>query len=95
MKNFINIIKDERKRQKINQKEMGQLLVMSESNYRDIESGKTRLSLDIFLKSCKVLNLNPLELINDNQNLIIINDEEYNILINAKIVLNKIIKEKK
>ena len=95
MKNFINIIKDERKRQKINQKEMGQLLVMSESNYRDIESGKTRLSLDIFLKSCKVLNLNPLELINDNQNLIIINDEEYNILINAKIVLNKIIKDKK
>ena len=95
MKNFINIIKDERKRQKINQKEMGQLLVMSESNYRDIESGKTRLSLDIFLKSCKVLNLNPLELINDNQNLIIINDEEYNILINAKTVLNKIIKDKK
>ncbi len=90
MKNLIEVIKTHRKAQKINQKEIAEKMNISESNYRDVESGKTRLSIDFFLKACEILNLDPLQILNENKNLIILTDDEINTLKKTENILKKI-----
>ena len=80
------IIRIEREKQKISRKKIAEKLFISDGTYRDIETGKIRLSLDNFITICKELNISPMELLKEN------NDEHY-ILINEKDIneLNKII----
>jgi len=66
MENIIEEIKKIRKSKKISQSEIGNYLSISQGTYRDIESGKIRLSLDNYLLICKYLKIDPTKLINDN-----------------------------
>lgn len=81
MNEILNLIKAKRKELKLSQEELAQKIFVAETTYRDIETGKIRLTLENFLKICNALNLNHnqiLEKLENDTNTIIINlsDEE-------------------
>ncbi len=53
------------------QEYMAEKLGIDTVNYGRIERGKSKLTLDRFLKICEILQVSPAELLNDNQNEII------------------------
>ena len=57
-----------RESKNISRKEMGEYLNISKDTYKDIEYKKIRLKLEDFLIICKVLNISPIELLNENKN---------------------------
>ena len=75
MNEILETIKKIRKSKKISLRKMGELINVSYSTYNDIETGKIRLSLENFLLICKVLEINPLSLLT-NENYIILSNKD-------------------
>ena len=78
-----------RENKKISRKEIAEKLYISTSTYRDIEYGNIRLSLENYIELCKILEINPMTLLNDSK------DESFILLSNKDIedlnrILNKI-----
>ena len=80
-KYILDFIKQTRKQKKITRKEMAEYLCTSAENYKKIEYGMVRLTLENFLIICNVLQISPMELINEST-------EEHFILINNKDITN-------
>lgn len=75
MNEILTLIKNRRKEKGLNQEEIAKKIFIAETTYRDIESGKIRLTLENFLKICNALELNHnqiLEKIENDTNTIII-----------------------
>ena len=62
MKKLCLIIKELREKKLISQKSMADQLFMTQSSYSRIETGKTQITLDIFVKISAILELSPIEL---------------------------------
>ena len=92
MKQILSMIKNIRENKNISQRKMGELLNMSYGTYRDIEKGKIRLSLENYLLICKVLDINPLNLLT-NENYIILSNKDINEIDNMINTLQKIKKQ--
>jgi hypothetical protein len=70
---------------------MGKLLNMTSQNYTKIITGQNQLRFCTFLKICKILNLNPMTLINEtNENYILLTEEDIKKLEEAEQVIDKI-----
>lgn len=72
---IIGKIKNIRKSRKIPQEEIAKRIGMKTNTYRDLENSVSRLRLDDFLKLCEILEINPLTLIKNSNDTIIILDE--------------------
>jgi len=84
-------LKNIRKLKRITRKELANKLYTSPSLINEIESGRTRLSLDMFLNICKILEINPQDLIKENKDYyIILNKEDIDTIEKAINTLNKI-----
>lgn len=72
------ILKMERENQKISRKNIAEKLCIAEGTYRDIETGRIRMSLDNFLLICQELKLSPMDLLiqNENNHYILIDKED-------------------
>lgn len=86
---IIEKIQKIRENKKISRKEIAEKLYISLSTYREIEYGNIRLSLENYLELCKILEINPMTLLNDSK------DESFILLSNKDIndlnrILNKI-----
>lgn len=68
---ILNYLKLERKKQKITQKELAESLQIAKETYRDIESGRIPLKVEILLNICKVLKVDPTSLMIDGDDFII------------------------
>lgn len=78
---IIEYLKKERKKQKISQKNMADKMNMAEETFRDIESGRIALKLEVFLSICNVLQIQPINAIkNTDDILIIINQDQIDAL---------------
>lgn len=74
---IIYTLKKIREERKISRKKVASQLNVSESLINEVESGRTRLSLDFFLKLCNIYEINPIELIkNNSQNYIILDQKD-------------------
>ena len=92
---IINTLKKIREDRKISRKKVASQLNVSESLINEVESGRTRLSLDFFLKLCDIYEINPIELLkNNSQNYIILDQKDIGELnrivnkINKQIITN-------
>lgn len=92
---IINTLKKIREDRKISRKKVASQLNVSESLINEVESGRTRLSLDFFLKLCDIYEINPIELLkNNSQNYIILDQKDISELnrivnkINKQIITN-------
>lgn len=66
-----------REQKKITQSQIGDFLGYTYSNIKEIEAGRTKLGLDVFLKMCKFYDVNPLELLKEDDNYyVILNENE-------------------
>ncbi len=92
MNQILETIKKIRKSKKISLRKMGELINVSYSTYNDIETGKIRLSLENFLLICKVLEINPLSLLT-NENYIILSNKDIKEIDNMIYTLQKIKKQ--
>ena len=92
MNEILETIKKIRKSKKISLRKMGELINVSYSTYNDIETGKIRLSLENFLLICKVLEINPLSLLT-NENYIILSNKDIKEIDNMIYTLQKIKKQ--
>ena len=92
MKQILSMIKTIRENKNISQRKMGELLNMSYGTYRDIEKGKIRLSLENYLLICKVLDINPLNLLT-KENYIILSNKDIKEIDNMIDTLQKIKKQ--
>lgn len=85
-------LKTKRKELNITQEEIANHLGMKKETWRDIENGKSRIRLEDFLVACKFLNIDPILLIKEsNQTILIVDDEQANAI--AK--LNKQIEQQR
>ncbi len=78
------------------QEYMAEKLGIDTVNYGRIERGKSKLTLDRFLKICEILQVSPNELLNDENNEIIeflkkIYKTEIEILETLKTIKNKLL----
>lgn len=69
---ILEFIKQERKTKKISQKEMADLLKIGHETYRDIESGRIAFRVETLLSICKVLKIDPLNVVKDTNEIIIV-----------------------
>ena len=92
MNEILETIKKIRKSKKISLRKMGELINVSYSTYNDIETGKIRLSLENFLLICKILEINPLSLLT-NENYIILSNKDIKEIDNMIYTLQKIKKQ--
>ena len=70
-------LKEKREEMKISRKKIAEKLHISPEALRDIEHGKTRLSLENFLIICQELNISPMQLIKkSNEHYILLNDKD-------------------
>ena len=68
---------------------MAERLNMSQTNYSRIENGNVRLTIDVFLDICKILNVNPKSFFDDfDENTISLTDEEIDVINKANKVIN-------
>ena len=75
-----------REEKKITRQQMANSLSISPNTLKDIEYGKIRLTLENYLLMCKVLELNPMQLLKENE------DDQYIILsLHDLNELNKIV----
>lgn len=70
-KNVWDVIKTRRSELKITQKEMGEHLGIKNSSYSEIENNITPVKLVDFLSICNKLNLNPLVLLKDSNDILV------------------------
>ncbi len=92
--NILEKIKNRRIDKDISKTQMGLFLNMTYQNYTKIEDGINNLRLDTFLQICKILDINPMTLINDtNTNYILLTEEDLNKLDQAEEVIEKIKKQ--
>jgi len=89
-------IKKRRLELKISTTKMGKFLNMTHQNYQSIETGRTRMSLEVFLQICKELKISPMELLNSNtnENYIMLTNDEIETLKKTERIINKIITER-
>lgn len=85
----IEKIEQIRKTKKISRNYVAEKLFIAKDTYRDIEHGRIRLSLENYLEICKILEINPMTLLNDSE------DESFVLLSKKDIndlnrILNKI-----
>lgn len=78
-----------RKSKKLSRQNIADKLFIARDTYRDIEYGKIRLTLENYLNICKILEINPMTLLNDSE------DESFVLLSKKDIndlnrILNKI-----
>lgn len=74
---ILKTIKQIRINKKITQQEIANYLNISQQSYSDLEKAKTKLTLVDFFKICKKLNISPINLIKeDNQIIITINEKQ-------------------
>lgn len=64
---IIERIKLIRKNKKISRKKIADYLNISNQTYRDIESGKIKLKLETYIKICKFLNINHIDLLREHK----------------------------
>lgn len=84
-------LKEKRENLKIPRWQIAKKLNISPEALRDIEHGKTRMSLENFLIICKELNLSPLELLKDSKDhYAILNNTDLKILDQSIDLLKKI-----
>ncbi len=69
---ILNCLKQERKKQKISQKEMAEYLGVAEETYRDIENGKIAFRVEILLKSCKKLKIDPITFVKNTEDIVVV-----------------------
>jgi len=66
-----------RKEKKLSQEEIANKIGMAKESYRDIESGKNALKMDVFFRICKAINIKPEFLVqNTNEIIIVITPEQ-------------------
>jgi DNA-binding Xre family transcriptional regulator len=88
---ILDFLESRREDMDIPKEKMGKLLGMSSQNYTKIIQGKNQLRLNTFLKICKILNVNPMNLINENNdNYVLLTQEDLAKLSEAKQVIEKI-----
>jgi len=88
---ILKIFENRRQDLDIPKEKMGKLLNMTSQNYTKIITGQNQLRLSTFLKICKILNLNPMTLINEtNENYILLTEEDIKKLEEAEQVIDKI-----
>lgn len=85
----IEKIQEIRKIKKLSRQNIADKLFIARDTYRDIEYGKIRLTLENYLDICKILEINPMTLLNDSE------DESFVLLSKKDIndlnrILNKI-----
>ncbi len=80
-----------RNNMQISRNEVAKKLSVSPSLINEIESGRSKLSLNFFLELCEIYNISPLELLkNDKNNYIILSNQDLKKLNDANDVINKI-----
>lgn len=75
-KAILDYLRDKRKEKNITQQEMGEYLGIKTSSYGDIENGVTRIKLDDFLLICKKLEIDPIILVKNTNQIIITLDKD-------------------
>ena len=89
--NIIDKLRNVRESKKISRKEIANYLNVSSSLISEIEAGRTRLSIDIFLELCEYYEINPLEILkNDDKKYIILNKDDIKQIDKTIEILNKI-----
>lgn len=87
-------LKEKREEMKISRKKIAEKLHISPEALRDIEHGKTRLSLENFLIICQELNISPMQLIKkSNEHYILLNDKDIIAIDKSIELLTKIRKQ--
>lgn len=86
---IVEKIRQIRKQKKLKQKDLAEKIFMSTENYKAIEYGRSRLSLETYLQICKALEISPMELLKENnyEHFILLNDND---IIDLNRVLKKI-----
>ena len=80
---ILEYLKNERKKQKISQKEMAEYLNMAQETYRDIESGKIAFRVETLLQICKILKLDPMAIVkNSNEIVVVLTQEQADVINN-------------
>lgn len=69
---ILNHLKIERKKQKISQKEMAESLKMAEETYRDIENGRIAFRVEVLLNACRILKIDPINLVKNTEDIIVV-----------------------
>lgn len=70
--NILEILKKIRNEKKLKQEDMAKHLRMSRQSYSDLETGKTTLSLLDFLTICKILNIDPITIVKESEDIIVV-----------------------
>jgi transcriptional regulator with XRE-family HTH domain len=93
---ILKVFKQKRSEKQLSTRDMGKLLNMSYGTYRDIENGKIRLSLENFLAICQKLGIDPVSLIEDDNNEhFILSNQDFQTLTASNEVIKKIIDQGK
>ena len=91
---ILNTLKIIRENKKMSRKDVSTQLNISSSLLSEIESGRTRLSLDIFIQLCEIYEINPLEIIKkDGNHYIILTKEDLKNIDKTIEILSKIQKQ--
>lgn len=91
---LLNKLRYIRENKKISRKEVANYLSVSSSLISEIESGRTKLSIQMLIELCEFYKIDPIELLmNENENYIILKEEDLKKLDNAIDLLNKIQKQ--
>lgn len=87
-------LKNKREELKIPRWKIATKLNISPEAYRDIEHGKTRLSLENFLIICEELNIAPMQMLKKaNENYILLSDKDIDEIDKSIALLTKIKKQ--
>ena len=93
---ILNYIREIRKEKNVTQEEMASFLGMKTNTYAAIEKGITRMRLEDLLLICKKLDIDPLLLIKNQDEIVItLNAEQINLLDNLNQQIQKQAKIKK
>ena len=64
---YHQIIKEERRKQRMTQEEIAKRLGLSQTHYSKIERGETKMLVDDLIRICKILGIRPGSLLNNDQ----------------------------
>jgi len=77
MRDILSTIKQIRRDQNLRQEDVADKLFIAKETYNHIESGKIRLTLENYIKICKVLNIDPAAMLgNENEKTIKLTHKE-------------------
>ena len=89
--NILEKLRIIRENRKMSRNDVATHLAVSKSLINEIEAGRSRLSLELFIQLCQLYEVNPLELIKDDDNhYIILTNEDISIIEKSIEILNKI-----